>query len=225
MGRNSWRKFVNQVQCLSLSDLTMIGSTKIPFTDLNDFLLSIKPFGSIFNVVLPDDLNLLRELYEQTLILNESTEFVIHRAAMPKIKRARSGFFSQLLTLSLMNRLTRVSVDEINSLLTKINDFPISIFGANDVKVTSISPTTNSTHPQAIRDVGGNWQEEASRVCADGAPLVSMTKLETLISTGEKLPLDYPEVSVFSVLCPLSQLSSLPFLLFLHALGIGDIKK
>ncbi len=43
-----------------------------------------------------------------------------------------------------------------------------------------------------------NWYADAQRVCADGAPLVSMTKLESLINSGEKLPLEFPEVENFT---------------------------
>jgi hypothetical protein len=117
-----------------------LGNIKIPFSDLNDLLLSIKPFGSIFNVLLPGEVHLLQELFEQTLGLNDAAEFIIHRAAMPKIKRARSLPQPSLLlhfldSFSLNSRLTRVAVDEINSLLTKINHHPVAIFGANDIKV------------------------------------------------------------------------------------------
>jgi hypothetical protein len=71
------------------------------------------------------DLQLLQEIYDKTVELNESTEFIIHRAAMPRIKRVR---------------LTRVTVNEINDQLTKIAAHPIHIFGVDDMKVPSPRP-------------------------------------------------------------------------------------
>lgn len=66
-----------------------LGASKIPFTELNELLMALKPYGSNSVVLPPADLSTLQDLYDRTVKLNELTEFVIHRAAMPRIKRTR----------------------------------------------------------------------------------------------------------------------------------------
>jgi hypothetical protein len=39
------------------------------------------------------------------------------------------------------------------------------------------------------------WYAETSEVCADGAPVVSLNKIEALIAEGEKIPVEFSEVS------------------------------
>jgi hypothetical protein len=112
--------------------------------------VSIKPYGSITNVLPMSDLQLLQEIYDKTVELNESTEFIIHRAAMPRIKRVR---------------LTRVTVNEINDQLTKIAAHPIHIFGVDDMKVPSPALPI-SLVPAPLQILLGNqrsWGELARR--------------------------------------------------------------
>lgn len=48
---------------------------------------------------------------------------------------------------------------------------------------------------QSIVKVAKEWHAETTQVCADGAPVVSLNKLESLIAEGEKIPVEFSEVS------------------------------
>lgn len=116
---------------------------KVPFSELNDFLVSIKPYGSIANVLPLSQIKCIQDIFDKTVDLNESTEFIIHRAAMPRIKRAR---------------LTRVTINEIDEQITKITEHPIQIFGVEDIKVTVL---THFFHLTLFRQ--SKWLEQVGK--------------------------------------------------------------
>lgn len=68
---------------------TVVGTSKVVFSELNDLLMALKPYGPNSTILPPQDMKTFQDLYDRTVQLNDSTEFVIHRAAMPRIKRAR----------------------------------------------------------------------------------------------------------------------------------------
>lgn len=66
-------------------------ANKITLFELNDILKAIQPYKPINGIssLSIADMDKLQELYNKTLELNDLVENIVHRAAMPRIKRAR----------------------------------------------------------------------------------------------------------------------------------------
>ncbi len=139
-------------------------SEKVSIFDLNKALNVMLPYKMLANVpkLTQSNLDSLQALQKRCCDLNEKIDNVIHRAAMPRIKRCRTK---------------RVAFLEVDELLLEAAAFPVELFGIPDLK--------------SIVKVSQTWHKEVCEVCADGAPVVSLNKLETLISEGETLPVEY----------------------------------
>ena len=89
----------------------------------------------------------------------------------------------QIISMATMSRHKKYSSIKPPSLSSVIDTFlacasyPVKLFGMPDL--------------QRIISVAVAWNEEVSEACKPGAPLISLNRLEILISKGEKLSIDF----------------------------------